>query len=217
MNLLGIAMIIYCLWLQKRWDEGVNELPTIADLPRPWFIYACLGVGIAICLSTLFGYIVANTISSSTLGVYIISISSFLLLQVAVIVTIFFGYNWNKEIAEYIDEKHENFKIFIVFHLKMCRLIALMILVPQVSVVALAIVILAVGSERMTWMRASDIPDFTRSFLVGTGSGILDSSRQICATCESLRLRVGNPQRSFMSYIKSLFTFQFISRTPDVD
>lgn len=216
MNLLGIAMIIYCLWLQKKWNESVAELPNTTDLPQPWFIYACLGVGIAICLSTLFGYIVGNSLSSSTLGVYIISICSLLFLQVAVIVTIFFGIDWSKEIEHYIDEYHAKFESFVIFHLKMCKMIALMILIPQVSVVALAIVILAVGSERMTRMRNSDIPDFTRSFLVGTGSGILDSSRQICGTCESLRLRVGNPQRNIMSYIKYFFTFQFL-RSADVD
>ncbi|GKV03402.1 hypothetical protein SLEP1_g15707 [Rubroshorea leprosula] len=75
MNLLGIAMIIYCLWLQKKWDEGVAQLPTTKDLPRPWFIYASLGVGISICLSTVFGYIVGNSLSSSTLAVVSFAIS----------------------------------------------------------------------------------------------------------------------------------------------
>ncbi|GLT25439.1 hypothetical protein SLA2020_005670 [Shorea laevis] len=208
MNLLGIAMIIYCLWLQKKWDEGVSQLPTIKDLPRPWFIYASLGVGISICLSTVFGYIVGNSLSSSTLAVYIVSICSLVFLQVAVIVTIFFNFDWSKEIAKYIDERHQEFESFVIFHLRMCQFIAIMILVPQVTIVALGIILLTIGSERMTRIRNSVIPDFTRSFLVvGSESGLLDGSGQTCSTCESLRMR-GSPQRSCLSFIKAVLSMQ---------
>ncbi|XWS70337.1 hypothetical protein CRYUN_Cryun03dG0039300 [Craigia yunnanensis] len=59
------------------------------------FIYTCLGVGIAVCLSTLFSYMVSNCISSSILCIYIFSICSLLFLEVAVIDTIFFKYDWS--------------------------------------------------------------------------------------------------------------------------
>ena len=37
-----------------------------------------------------------------------------------------------QELAKYIDENHKEFKTFVFFHIMMCRLILIMILVPQV-------------------------------------------------------------------------------------
>ncbi|PKI38573.1 hypothetical protein CRG98_041006 [Punica granatum] len=34
-TLCGIGMIIYSLWLQKMWEIGVSDLPSIANLPKP--------------------------------------------------------------------------------------------------------------------------------------------------------------------------------------
>ncbi|XWS17733.1 hypothetical protein CRYUN_Cryun33cG0092600 [Craigia yunnanensis] len=210
MNFLGIAIIVYSLWLQKMWNDGSADLPPYPSLPKPWFIYTCLGVGIAVCLSTLFSYMVSNCISSSILCIYIFSVCSLLFLQVAVIVTFFFKYDWSSLISKYIDVSHEDFKSFVIFHEKMCQLIALMILVPQVSVIALAMILWTVGIERTSQSWQSEIPDFTRSFLVGSGSGILNNTRLICSRCEVLRL--GNPRQSLLSYINSVFRMQFQRR-----
>nr|POE46364.1 tetraspanin-19 [Quercus suber] len=143
-------MIIYSLWLLKKWQDGVAYLPSVSFLPRPWFIYTCLGVGIAVCLSTLSGCMVANCISNYTLCIYVVSICSLLFLEVAVLVTIFFKMDWAEELAKYIDEKHTEFKTFVFFHIKMCRSILIMILVPQLCVIVLAIILWAIGTEPRT-------------------------------------------------------------------
>jgi hypothetical protein len=104
LSLCGIGMIIYTLWLLKKWQDGVALLSTVSSLPRPWsislyfpliffffflyfcislrffllffrFIYTCLAVGIAVSLSTLSGHMVANCISNYTLC--IVSSSTF--------------------------------------------------------------------------------------------------------------------------------------------
>ncbi|XVE53717.1 hypothetical protein DITRI_Ditri03aG0024900 [Diplodiscus trichospermus] len=196
MNFLGIAVIFYSLWLQKMWNDGSAQLPSSPSLPKPWFIYTCFGVGIAVCLSTLFSYIVSNSISNTILCIYIFSVCSLLFLQVAVIITIFFKYDWSSLISKYIDNSHEDFKSFVIFHEKMCQLIALMILVPQVSVIALAVILWTVGVERISSSRHSEISDFTRSFLVGTGSGMLNNTTLICGRCEILRTE--NPRQSLL-------------------
>ncbi|GMJ07680.1 hypothetical protein HRI_004437200 [Hibiscus trionum] len=211
LNLLGIAIIVYSLWLQKMWNLGAAQLPSYPSLPKPWFIYTCFGVGIAVCLSTFFSYIVSNWISNSVLCIYIISICSLLLLEVVVVIAIFFKYDWSSLISKYIDERHEDFKSFIIFNEEMCQLIALLILAPQVSVVALAIVLWSVGIERIPESRHLEIPEFTTSFLVGTGSGFLNQTTLICGRCEVLRT---NPARrsSFFSYIMMVFRMQFQTR-----
>ncbi|TYH13065.1 hypothetical protein ES288_A06G114900v1 [Gossypium darwinii] len=95
MNFLGIAIIVYSLWLQKKWNIGVAQLLSFPSIPNPWFIYTCFGVGIAVCLSSLFSFIVSNCISTSVLCIYIFSVCSLLLLEIAVIVTIFFKNDWS--------------------------------------------------------------------------------------------------------------------------
>ncbi|KAK8602527.1 hypothetical protein V6N13_057846 [Hibiscus sabdariffa] len=189
MNLLGIAIIVYSLWLQKIWNIGAAQLPSYPALPKPWFIYTCFGVGIAVCLSTFFSYIVSNWISNSVLCIVSFAIFS-----------------------KYIDKKHEDFKSFIIFNEEICQLIALFILVPQVGVVALAIVLWSVGIERISESRQLEIPEFTTSFLVGTGSIFLNRTTVTCGRCEVLR--TGNPTRqsSFFSYIRTVFRMQFQTR-----
>ncbi|KAG5540681.1 hypothetical protein RHGRI_020793 [Rhododendron griersonianum] len=104
-NIFGMIIIIYSLWLLKKWFDGVSNLPSPSNLPRPWFINVCLGVGIAVCLSTLSGHMVANCISKSILGVQII---------------------------RYIDDNHKGFRSFLLFHIVVCRLIGIVVLVAQV-------------------------------------------------------------------------------------
>ncbi|KAB2077477.1 hypothetical protein ES319_A06G102900v1 [Gossypium barbadense] len=211
MNFLGIAIIVYSLWLQKKWNIGVAQLLSFPSIPNPWFIYTCFGVGIAVCLSSLFSFIVSNCISTSVLCTYIFSVCSLLLLEIAVIVTIFFKNDWSSLISKYIDENHEYFKNFVVFHEKMCRLITLLILVPQVGVIALAIILWRVGIERISEREQSGIGDFTTSFLVGTGPILNNNTTILCGRCEVLRLV--NPRRpTSFSYLNMLFRMHLQAR-----
>ncbi|KAB2077476.1 hypothetical protein ES319_A06G102900v1 [Gossypium barbadense] len=174
MNFLGIAIIVYSLWLQKKWNIGVAQLLSFPSIPNP-------------CVCSL------------------------LLLEIAVIVTIFFKNDWSSLISKYIDENHEYFKNFVVFHEKMCRLITLLILVPQVGVIALAIILWRVGIERISEREQSGIGDFTTSFLVGTGPILNNNTTILCGRCEVLRLV--NPRRpTSFSYLNMLFRMHLQAR-----
>uniref|UniRef100_A0A7N2N4I7 Tetraspanin-19-like n=1 Tax=Quercus lobata TaxID=97700 RepID=A0A7N2N4I7_QUELO len=220
-NICGVGMIIYSLWLLKKWQDGVAYLPSVSLLPRPWFIYTCLGVGIAVCLSTLAGCMVANCISNYTLCIasltsfqYIVSICSLLFLEVAVLVTIFFKMDWAEELAKYIDENHTEFKTFVFFHIRMCRSILIMILVPQLCVIVLAIILWAIGTEPRTQGGYLNISDFNHSFLVTPNSpSVLSVSIPVCPKCEVFYR--ANPRQSFLSYVKGLLRMQFQGRTID--
>ncbi|GAB2284852.1 hypothetical protein Dimus_019305 [Dionaea muscipula] len=164
-NMCGVGMIIYSIWLLKKWDEGVSQLPpeSRSSLPRPWFILVSLAVGIIICLSTLFGHMVANCDSKSVLSIYVISIFSLVLLQGGVIIAIFFKMDLASQLVKYIDDEHKSFKSFIMFHLYMCRVISIMALVAQISVVLLAVTLWIVGTEPAV---RHDVPDLKHSFLI---------------------------------------------------
>lgn len=162
-------MIIYSLWLLKKWSEGISYLVSPSQVPQPWFIYTCLGVGIVVCLSTLCGHMVANCISSSILCIYIIFIASLLLFQVAAIVLMIFKINWELEIVAYIDQSHKEFLSFVKFHVALCRLISIFILVAQVCAVAIALVLWAIKVRLRNHCLCLDTPDppnIRQSFLV---------------------------------------------------
>ncbi|KAJ7965977.1 tetraspanin-19-like [Quillaja saponaria] len=174
-TICGVGMIIYSLWLLQKWHKGTIELPYSLFCSRPWFIYTCLAVGIALCLSTLCGIIVANCFNNSILCIYIASICLLLFLEGAVIANIFFRMDWAAQIDRYIDESHKEFKGFVIFHLKMCRVILITTLILQINSIVLAISLRVVGAES----RIQDhfnIPDFRQSFLVTPNSSVPDGS-----------------------------------------
>ncbi|KAG7972825.1 hypothetical protein I3843_07G202300 [Carya illinoinensis] len=208
-TICGAGMIVYSLWLLKMWQDGVSELPTISSLPRPWFIYTCLGVGIAVCLSTLAGHMVANCINNYSLCIYIVTICSLVFLEVAVLVAILFNLDWERKLMEYIDEHHQKFESFVIFHLTMCRMVLITILVAQINVLVLAIILWAIGTEPRIQVSRSDTHyDFNHSFLLRTSTPILHDLRQICRQCQALSR--GNPRQSLLSYIKDFLTVRVL-------
>ncbi|KAL9338904.1 hypothetical protein Peur_067919 [Populus x canadensis] len=211
MLLCGIGTIIYSLWLQKKWDESIAKFPLGPSPLIPWFIYTFLGAGIIVCLSTVGGYIIANCISNSTLCFYIVAICCLLFLEVAVIVAIFFKIDWGKQITAYTGQKNTNFEILMSIHVKISRAIMLLIMVAQISVVILAAILLAGGTEPRTHFQEVDTPVFSQSFLVpAEPPGSAEDSRQACRRCGTvLSPRGENASRGFFSRIKRLLRRRF--------
>ncbi|POO03941.1 hypothetical protein TorRG33x02_002450 [Trema orientale] len=220
-NLCGVAMIIYSLWLLKKWKLGVSHLPIVLYLPKPWFAYACLGVGIAVCLSTLFGHIVANSSSDSILCIYIYSICTLFLLQVAVVVTIFFKINWDLQLSKFIDEHHKEFKSFVMFQIRMCRLIVIIALVPEINVIVLAIILWGVGTDplpRSIHPSHLDILDFRQSFLEVPNSPMPENAissqilrNPILSNYTPRPRQYQYPRQSYLSYLFGVFGMSFLA------
>ncbi|ONI33891.1 hypothetical protein PRUPE_1G451700 [Prunus persica] len=160
----------------------------------------------AVCLSTLCGHIVAHRSSSSVLFIYIISIFSLLCLEVSVIVAIFYKMNWEMQLAKFIDKNHIKFKDFLIFHVNMCRLIVILILVPQIKVIVLAAILWVIGAEPRAHCNDSEIPNFRYSFLAAPTQSVLDVSRH------GFRNYEASPRESFLSYVNRFFRMQFHRR-----
>ncbi|XP_068652948.1 tetraspanin-19-like [Aristolochia californica] len=174
----GIVMILYSLWLLKRWKAGVADLEAIAMLSKPWFIYTFLGVGIILCLSSLFGQMVSKHNSHTALSIYIVAICSTVILQGVLIVVIFFKTNWKAMLPDYIFAGDTNFKNFLSFHVKICRLIGVTMLLAQVNVVVLTIVVWVVGPVPEKYSSNPNLSDLGHSFLVGLDSSESNSYHQ---------------------------------------
>ncbi|KAK9148757.1 hypothetical protein Scep_007514 [Stephania cephalantha] len=177
--LFGLAMIIYSLWLLKRWFTGFKDISSTSTFPTPWFIYVCLGVGIVVCLSMLSGHVVANKISFRTLLTYIVAVCFILLIQAGLIVWIFINMNWEAKIAEYISMDDEDFKNFLDFQISLCRYFTFFVVFAEISALLPAIVLLKVGPEprsRCSCSSSDNEPDDQRlkqSFLVRSSSTLL--------------------------------------------
>ncbi|KAF7139168.1 hypothetical protein RHSIM_Rhsim07G0153200 [Rhododendron simsii] len=110
-NIFGMIIIIYSLWLLKKWFDGVSDLPSPSNLPRPW----------------------------------------------------------------YIDDDNKGFRSFLLFHIVVCRLIGIVVLVAQIKIVVLAAILWAVGGELIL---DSNIPapiDIKQSFLADHNSPVFDA------------------------------------------
>ncbi|KAH7685712.1 hypothetical protein IHE45_04G058400 [Dioscorea alata] len=147
-NLFGIGMIVYSLWLLKVWTTVMVQVgfPSLA-IPKPWFIYTFLGVGILVCFGALLGYMVSNCMSRTSLSCYTLFHGLVLVIQVAAIVVILFRIDWQAVISKYIDEESSEIKNILMFHLYLCHLIGVGILISEAIVLILAIVLRALGPE----------------------------------------------------------------------
>uniref|UniRef100_A0A6N2LAE1 Uncharacterized protein n=1 Tax=Salix viminalis TaxID=40686 RepID=A0A6N2LAE1_SALVM len=229
MLVLGAGIIVYSLWLEKKWDHGIAKFPHRSSPLTPWFIFVFLGVGIVVCLSTVGGHIIAHCISSSTLFLvsfllifnitrknkraseYIVAVCCLLFLEATMLVAIFFKMDWGKKISAYTGEENTYFEMVILINVKISRAITILILVAQSSVVILAAILLAAGAEPRTHFLEVDTSIFIQSFLVPTESpGFAEISGQACRRCgTSLSLGGGTARRSFLSRIKSLLGRRF--------
>ncbi|KAG5244275.1 hypothetical protein OIU76_008877 [Salix suchowensis] len=211
MLVLGAGIIVYSLWLEKKWDHGIAKFPHRSSPLTPWFIFVFLGEGIVVCLSTVGGHIIAHCISSSTLFLYIVAVCFLLFLEATLLVAIFFKMDWGKKISAYTGEENTCFEMVILINVKISRAITILILVAQSSVVILAAILLAAGGEPRTHFLEVDTSIFIQSFLVPTESpGFAEISGQACRRCgTSLSLGGGTARRSFLSRIKSLLGRRF--------
>ncbi|KAJ8751622.1 hypothetical protein K2173_025776 [Erythroxylum novogranatense] len=200
MLIFGTAMIVYSLWLQKRWSESLALLPSGSSLPRPWFIIGILGVGIAVCLSTIYGHMVTNCTSNSILCIYIIVICCLLIIEIAAVISIFFKIDWEAEITAYIDKNMKDLESFVIFQVKMCCWISLLTLAAQIYTVVLAITLCVVGLEPRGHCEQPFVPSFTQSFLVPNFPGPASSVHD--------RRRYENPVTSFLENVKRILRAQ---------
>ncbi|KAJ4842976.1 hypothetical protein Tsubulata_017446 [Turnera subulata] len=175
--LFGAGTIVYSLWLQKKWNEGVGELSSSSSLPRPGFILTCVGVGITVCLSTLCGHMLAKCITSSVLLVYIIIMICLLSLEFAVIVAVFFKMDWQAKFTAIIGEGNTEFMRFVMFNVLVCRTVTLIIWAAQMNAAFLGAVLWVVGVEPRTHCKISDVLEIRQSFLVPDS---LQCSRETC-------------------------------------
>ncbi|XP_013652659.2 tetraspanin-19 isoform X3 [Brassica napus] len=94
LGMVGVAVILYAVWLIRQWQQQTGSLPF--SHPLPWFIYAFLCLGALLCLVTCAGHIAAETINGCCLYFYMGFIVLLIMVEGAVIADTFLNPDWKQ-------------------------------------------------------------------------------------------------------------------------
>ncbi|XP_048328805.1 tetraspanin-19 [Ziziphus jujuba] len=149
MAMVGLAMILYAVWMISVWQRHTGELPFGgSDYPAPWFIYTFLGLGITLCVITCLGHIAAETANGCCLFLYMFIVFLLLMLEAAVTVDVFLNHDWEEDFPADATGNFNELKNFVRSNFKICKWIGLSIVSVQGLSLLLAMILKALGPHR---------------------------------------------------------------------
>ncbi|KAH9792584.1 tetraspanin-19 [Citrus sinensis] len=146
--MVGIAMIMYALWLIRVWQRQMDDFPLGDDDPVPWFIYTFLGLGVALCVITCSGHIGAETANGCCLYLYMFFVFLFIILEAGVAADVFLNREWEEDFPEDPSGSFTQFKDFIRSNFQFCKWIGLSIVFVQGLSFILAVILKTLGPQR---------------------------------------------------------------------
>ncbi|XP_009591228.1 tetraspanin-19-like [Nicotiana tabacum] len=164
-GMVGIAMILYALWMFRVWHKQMGPTPPPffgPDAPAPWFIYSTLGLGITLCVVTCSGHIAAETASGCCLYIYMVFVFLLLMIEAAVTVDVFLNRNWEEDFPEDTTGNFDELKHFLKENFDICKWVGLSVVTVQGLTILLAMILKALGPHPERYHYESDddyIPD----------------------------------------------------------
>ncbi|XP_010241966.1 PREDICTED: tetraspanin-19 isoform X2 [Nelumbo nucifera] len=155
-GMVGIAMILYSLWMIRVWHKHMGGLSLGDSNSPPWFIYAFLGIGITLCVLTCSGHIAAETANGHCLCCYMVFVILLLLLEAAVTADIFLNNHWEEDFPEDPTGEFNEFKDFIKSNFDICKWIGLFIVCTQGLSILLSMVLRALGPDQGSYCDSDD-------------------------------------------------------------
>ncbi|GAY57944.1 hypothetical protein CUMW_183330 [Citrus unshiu] len=169
-GMVGIAMIMYALWLIRVWQRQMDDFPLGDDDPVPWFIYAFLGLRVALCVITCSGHIGAELLTAvafthaSSRNIlldydikyfvelkwlqYMFFVFLFIILEAGVAADVFLNREWEEDFPEDPSGSFTQFKDFIRSNFQFCKWIGLSIVFVQGLSFILAVILKTLGPQR---------------------------------------------------------------------
>ncbi|XP_044465382.1 tetraspanin-19-like [Mangifera indica] len=150
MGMVGIAVVLYAMWLIWVWQKQMGESPfgDDTDGSAPWFIYTFLGLGVTLCVITCSGHIAAETVNSCCLYLYMLFVILLLMLEAVVTADVFLNRDWEEDLPEDPSGSFTQFKDFIRSNFLFCKWIGLSIVSVQGLSFLLAMVLKVLGPDR---------------------------------------------------------------------
>ncbi|TXG55186.1 hypothetical protein EZV62_020442 [Acer yangbiense] len=172
-GMVGLAMILYALWLIRVWEIHMGHFPSAGDHPVPWicgdnleigsvimiqlkirniytimFIYTFFGLGVILCVITCSGHIAAETANGCCLYLYMFFVIVLLMLEAGVTADVFFNPDWEEDFPEDPSGSFTQFKEFIRSNFEICKWIGLSIVSVQGVSFLLALMLKALGPHQ---------------------------------------------------------------------
>lgn len=148
-GLMGIAMLIYSIWMVRVWQCDAANSPSSPDYAQfPWFIHAFLGVGTTLCAITCLGHVAANSANSCCLSVYIFILFVLLLSEIGITADVFLNSDWEKDLPEDPSGRFDDFKDFVDSNSDVCQWIALLCVLTQGCCIVLATILRTLGKAK---------------------------------------------------------------------
>ncbi|KAK3188011.1 hypothetical protein Dsin_027572 [Dipteronia sinensis] len=150
MGMVGIAMILYALWMARVWQRDSQDSSSHHHhhSASPWFIYTFLGIGVAFCLITCLGHIAASTVNCFFLYCYTAIICLVLLLETAMAADIALNSDWEKDLPEDPTGRFHDFKEFVESNFDVFKWIGLLIILAQGTAILMGMSLIALGSNQ---------------------------------------------------------------------
>ncbi|CAA3009918.1 tetraspanin-19 [Olea europaea subsp. europaea] len=140
-GMVGIAMIIYCLWMLRAWNRHLDP----SDNTVPWFIYTILGIGVTLCVITCSGHIAGETANGCCLCIYMVFVFLLLLVEAAVAADVFLNHNWEENFPDDPTRNFNQLKDFVTQNFDICKWIVFTVVVLEGLSMLMAIILKALG------------------------------------------------------------------------
>ncbi|XP_038902885.1 tetraspanin-19 isoform X2 [Benincasa hispida] len=147
-GMVGIAMILYGIWLIRAWQRHFGHLPYGPSDPIPWFMYSFFGLGILLCVITCLGHIAAETANGCCLHLYMVLVFMVLMVEAGVTTDVFLNRDWEEDFPKDPSGSFDQFKHFIKLNFDICKWIGISMVSIQGLSLLLAMVLKAIGSRR---------------------------------------------------------------------
>ncbi|GER26316.1 tetraspanin family protein [Striga asiatica] len=157
LGMVGIAMIIYSLWMLRVWLRHEES----ASAPVPWFIYTTLGLGVTLCMISCSGHIAAETVNGCCLYIYMVFVFLLFVLEAAITADVFLNHKWEEDFPKDPTGNLDHLKDFIKDNFDTCRWIGLTVVSVQGLSMLLAMILKALGTHTERFYESDDdyLPD----------------------------------------------------------
>jgi len=149
-GMIGIAMILYALWMIRDWQRHMDDGPSPfvgPYTPAPWFMYTFLALGVTLCVITCSGHIAAETSNGCCLSCYMVFVFLLLVLEAAVTADVFLNHNWEEDFPADPTGYFNEFKNFVKKNFEICKWIGLSVVSVQCLCMLLATILRNLGSH----------------------------------------------------------------------
>ncbi|XP_027165107.1 tetraspanin-18-like [Coffea eugenioides] len=118
------------------------------SLPKPWFIYAFLGVGILMCCITCIGHIAAEAINGCCLCFYAILSTFFILLEVSLVTFIAIDRQWETDLPVDSTGELDHLRTFLEENRDVFEWVGIAVVIIQVMSLLLSLILRALVNQK---------------------------------------------------------------------